>query len=183
MLIITHMDIQTLIRQEFNRVDALARSKYPAYAARPVPSIDFFTKGRCAGLAMGGYTWKVRFNTHILSQNLDMMRNTVSHEIAHMVDYALRGRSGHDAQWKALHRSLGGSGATTYNAAECGVKAIAGRRTNWYEYRHPVNGEVNWVGPKHHASLRRGKSSSLRNLTTGTQILREHFTGNSKVKG
>ena len=177
------MNIQTLIREEFNRVDLLARSKYPAYAARPVPTLTFFTKGRCAGLAYGGYKWTVSFNTHILAQNLDMMRNTVSHEIAHMVDYALRGRSGHDAQWKALHRSLGGNGHTTYSAEQCGVKVIAGRRTNWYEYKNPENGEINWVGPKHHAALVRGTSSGLRNLTTGTAIKREHFTGKSKVKG
>lgn len=166
----------------FYHFDKLARDKYPAYAVTPVPSLTFFTKGQCNGRA-DRVKWNVELNTHIAAQTgAATFANTVSHEIAHMVDYALRGRSGHDAQWKAIHRSLGGT-ASRCSQYGSGVKAIAGRRTNWYEYVSPTNGEVNWVGPKHHAALRRGASGALRNNTTGTQILAHHYTGRSKIRG
>ncbi len=37
--------------------------------------------------------------------------NTVSHEIAHVVDYFLRGDSNHDYIWQNIHRLAGGNGA------------------------------------------------------------------------
>jgi predicted SprT family Zn-dependent metalloprotease len=36
--------------------------------------------------------------------------NTVSHEIAHVVDYFLRGDSNHDYIWQNIHRLAGGTG-------------------------------------------------------------------------
>lgn len=39
----------------------------------------------------------------------EILDNTISHEVAHLVDYATRGRSDHSAIWKAIHKRLGGS--------------------------------------------------------------------------
>jgi predicted SprT family Zn-dependent metalloprotease len=36
--------------------------------------------------------------------------NTVSHEVAHVVDYFIRGDSGHDYFWQNLHHLAGGTG-------------------------------------------------------------------------
>jgi predicted SprT family Zn-dependent metalloprotease len=34
----------------------------------------------------------------------------VSHELAHLLDFALRGDSNHDGVWKRIHKSMGGTG-------------------------------------------------------------------------
>ncbi len=172
-------DIINAIRDEFNRVDALARSYHPKYAAKPIPKLTFFVKGRAAGWAKYG-KWEVSINSHIAGQNLDQMKDTISHEIAHMVAYAVYGETGHGARWKLVHRMLGGSAERTYNAAEHGIKAIAGRRTNWYLYRND-RVEV-WVGPKHHSQLQAGKTGYLTHVNSGSRILPEHYTGQRKVK-
>ena len=39
----------------------------------------------------------------------EILDNTISHEVAHLVDYATRGRSDHSAIWKAIHKRMGGS--------------------------------------------------------------------------
>jgi predicted SprT family Zn-dependent metalloprotease len=46
----------------------------------------------------------------------------VSHELAHLLDYALRGKSGHDAYWKNLHLLMGG------DAARCHQYDVTGLR-------------------------------------------------------
>lgn len=174
------MSIEATIMGYFREYDALARAKYPSYAAKPIPKVTFFTKGRTNGWAKQK-AWEVSFNTHVASQTPDDFRNTVSHEIAHMVDYAMRGRSGHDRIWKVIHRSLGGTGTrcSQYGSA---VKPIAGRVTNWYLYRN-ANGAEIWVGPRHHASMRRDCNFFVRHTTTGQRFTSTDWTGQSKKKG
>ena len=41
--------------------------------------------------------------------------DTVAHELAHLLDYELRGRSGHDRTWRAIHHSMGGNGKRCHN--------------------------------------------------------------------
>lgn len=153
------MSIEVTIADLFREYDAKARAMYPAYAARPVPRLTFYVKGRTAGLAKHGQ-WEVAINKHVAAQSLDALRNTVSHEIAHMVDFALRMRSGHDRIWKAIHRSLGGDGARCVQAA--GLTPLRGRVKNEYLYRNSAGAEC-WVGPKHHAAMMRGTSAGVKN--------------------
>jgi predicted SprT family Zn-dependent metalloprotease len=45
--------------------------------------------------------------------------DTVSHELAHCVDFVIRGYKSrkkryHDSYWRTLHKAMGGSGKTTY---------------------------------------------------------------------
>ena len=42
--------------------------------------------------------------------NNERIINTILHEIAHAIDYNTRGRSGHDATWKRIAKSIGCSG-------------------------------------------------------------------------
>ncbi len=165
----------------FNKYDAMARQKYPAYAAMGIPRLTFFTKGGNAGVAYRD-KWMVAINETIGGQNLALIENTVSHEIAHMVDYALRGRSGHDAQWKAIHRSLGGTGERCYNAAAGGVKIIPGRNTNEYLYRNADGREV-WIGPKYHAKFQRYKMGFFATVNgIRSEYAAAHYTGQSRKK-
>lgn len=152
------MSIEATITDIFREYDAKARALYPAYAARPVPRLTFYTKGRTAGLAKHGH-WEVAINSHVAAQSLDALRNTVSHEVAHMVDFALRLRSGHDRVWKMIHRSLGGDGA---RCAQGNLVPIRARAKNEYLYRNAAGAEC-WVGPKHHAAMMRGTSAGVKN--------------------
>lgn len=174
----THMNnIESQLTDMFHKYDAMARAMYPAYAAKPVPSLAFFTKGRMNGWARQ-IAWRIELNTHVATQLPEAFENTVSHEIAHMVDYAIRGRSGHDRSWKAIHRSLGGTGkrCTQYT----GATRIAGRVTNQYLYRNAAGAEI-WVGPRHHASLIRGKYTYIQDAK-GNKVSRTDWTGISRKK-
>lgn len=169
------MSVEQSIREMVAKYDAKARALYPSYAARPVPKVEFYTKGRRSGWAWAS-KWSMGFNTHIAAQALEAFENTVSHEIAHMVDYTLRGRSGHDKQWKILHRSLGG------NANRCsqyGATIIPGRVTNQYLYSLP-NGKEIWVGPRFHNGLLNGKYQCL--SVGGVRFDSSHYTGKSRKK-
>jgi predicted SprT family Zn-dependent metalloprotease len=153
------MSIESTIADIFREYDTKARSLYPAYAARQIPRLTFYTKGCTGGLAKH-LQWEVAINTHVAAQSVEVLRNTVSHEIAHMVDFAMRFRSGHDHIWKAIHRSLGGDGARCVQAS--GITALRSRVKNEYLYRNAAGAEC-WVGPKHHAAMMRGTSYGIKN--------------------
>ena len=38
------------------------------------------------------------------------MEDTLTHEIAHAIDFEVRNKSNHDAHWANIHKTLGGSG-------------------------------------------------------------------------
>ena len=172
--------ILELIREEFSRIDALARTISPAYASKPVPRLTFFTKGKTAGLAKFGSHWEVSINTFVALQNHDMMINTVSHEIAHMVAAVAYNDRGHGRYWKMVHRALGGNAQRCY-AAES-VKTIAGRKTTYYLYETRC-GQSQWVGPRYHNGLQSGKYPSLRIRSTGAKILCSDWTGKTEIRG
>lgn len=173
------MSIKLQIREEFNRVDSLARTLFPVYASMSVPTLTFFIRGRTAGWAKYN-AWEVSINSHVAAQSIAQMKDTVSHEIAHIVAFAVYGERGHGAAWKRVHRMLGGSASRTYSPSEHGITTIAGRRTNWYLYRLP-SGEELWVGPRHHNALHK-RGAPIRSKASGVRILPEHFTGQTKVK-
>lgn len=152
------MSIEVTIADLFREYDAKARSLYPAYAARPVPRLTFYAKGCTAGLAKNG-PWEVAINLHVAAQSLAVLRNTVSHEIAHMVDFAMRSHSAHDRMWRIIHRSLGGDGA---RCAQGNLVPIRARAKNEYLYRNAAGAEC-WVGPKHHAAMMSGKLTAVKN--------------------
>jgi predicted SprT family Zn-dependent metalloprotease len=127
-------------------------------------------------LACGG-DWEIRLNVYIAAQCPDEFRNTVSHEIAHMVDFAMRGRSAHDRIWKVIHRSLGGNGArcSAYTGNHIRIRA-----KNEYLYRNYAGAET-WCGPKHHAALHRGDIAAIRNKLSGHRFIASDWTGESRI--
>ena len=174
--------IRAEMTAEFQRVEALARELFPQYRTARVPRLTFFIKGRNAGVAKLG-DWEVSINEYLGAQNREMIFNTISHEIAHIVAFYVYADRGHGAHWKRVHRMLGGTGERCYNAEANNVQPLAGRRTNWYMYRCPNTGIESWIGPKFHSGLQTGKYGSLRNVKHNVRIERSHFTGQSKVKG
>lgn len=54
----------------------------------------------------------IQFINHINRFNNKLLYEVVSHELAHCVDYIIRGKSAHDAEFKRLHRFMKGTGNT-----------------------------------------------------------------------
>jgi predicted SprT family Zn-dependent metalloprotease len=48
----------------------------------------------------------------------DEVRNTIIHEVAHAIDNATRGHSGHDEVWRNIFISIGGNGLTHSSTSE-----------------------------------------------------------------
>lgn len=171
------MNIEAFIMQKFREIDAKARNMFPAYAEKPVPNVSFYVKGTTGGLAYR-HTWEVRFNTHVAAQAPEAFIDTISHEIAHMVDFAIRGRSGHDSFWKVLHRKLGGSGSrcALYSRE---VTPMRTRAKNEYLYRNANGGEC-WVGPRYHSAMQTGKITGVV-TKSGGQFFRSDWTGQRRT--
>ena len=96
------------------------------YGVKIEPTISFNLKGRVAGwagckfcaLTRKATQFSLRFNCELIQGEHfeDMMQNTVSHEVAHLVCYARPdlGRK-HDAGWKRVCVALGGDGKRTHS--------------------------------------------------------------------
>lgn len=74
-----------------------------------LPSIDWDLSGHCAGKAYLIEN-RIRLNSTLLIQNADdFIRQTVPHEIAHLLNHAMNGRSvrPHGPEWQSIMRNLG----------------------------------------------------------------------------
>lgn len=173
------MNIESIIREEFDRVQALAEEMFQAYDHHRVPTLEFFEKGSTAGWAMYK-DWKVRINTHIASQNLEVMKDTISHEIAHMVCFATGLGKGHNAGWKRVHKMLGGNSKRTYCAKSAGITILRARRTRQFEY--VMGSDTFWIGSTQHKRLQANDGYHLTVKATGLRIPIDTFTGKSRLK-
>ena len=72
----------------------------------PYPTIRCDITGRNGGTANSG-RWEVNYNKHFLSNHTEhFLKQTVGHEVAHLVASRLGGRH-HDNIWKSVMRRLG----------------------------------------------------------------------------
>lgn len=174
----TQDEIETMIRDEYNRVHDFACGLWPAYANRPKPPLHFFTKGSTAGWAR--YThWRVEINTHLARQNWEMAKDTISHEVAHMVNFAAFAKTGHCRNWKSIHSVLGGSSRRTYNAAVENVKIDAMRKTFVHEYKL-ADGKILWINTPTHNKIKSGEAR--RCTVTKQRVDYSHYTGTKRQK-
>lgn len=152
------------VRAKCNEVVALAKEKYGVDLS--VVSVQFNLVGRVAGWAQvkGIRTapqYSVRFNHEMVTRGdpkvlQDMIEDTVPHEFAHVVCYMKPqlGRN-HDQGWKAVCRTLGGTGGRTHS-----TEVIHGKGTT-YEYT-TTNGHKVRVGDKHHRHIQAGNMLTWR---------------------
>lgn len=111
------------VQQLKAQVAMILKKANDMYGLNLNPVVDFnIRSGRVAGLATYfPFTkqMKLSFNVNmmILSEEnwTAMLDNTVAHEIAHLVEFATRGVSGHDANFVRINKSLGGLGTTKHN--------------------------------------------------------------------
>lgn len=152
-----------------------AREIFPSYRYAPKPLVDFYTKGRAAGMAYGSY--RMSFNTHIMAQFDDVEAiDTVSHEIAHIVaSYTGLGK-GHNPGWKRIHRMLGGNGKRCFQVGD--IDIAMKRQRKQYEHRGTC-GTTIWVSSVIHNKMMRTGMSRVITRTKG-KINGTTFTGNVK---
>lgn len=168
------MNIEHEIEQHFRATIERADTLWNMTAI-PAINLTFFTKGRVAGLAVFNKC-EVQINTHVAAQDLNAMRNTVSHEIAHIIAAYLYRDTGHGKAWKQVHRLLGGDGERCYN----GNGTFARQRSSkYFLYRLP-SGLEHWVGPKYHKSVQSGRYILI--MKSGEHLSAAHYTGKCEIR-
>ena len=157
---------------------AIAEEKYGALG--PV-AIRYDLRGRAAGMAcckISRLTGEasdlaLRFNREAMQLDWDhMVRETIPHEIAHLVAYAKPelGAKNHNAQWRRISQTLGCKGERCHK-----IQLTPARRVTRYKYRTDSGREV-LAGPKHHKMIQmHGKLAGLRDRNTRELLDRHHF--------
>ncbi len=93
-------------------------TKYEAgHPGQKIPQIDvrFDLRGRSAGIAgRRGWNYFMRFNTDMMQNEAwdDLFKDTVPHELAHVICFANGSDRGHGWAWRRTCQWLGGSGET-----------------------------------------------------------------------
>lgn len=83
--------------------------------AMPRVTVKFDLRGNAlatASVKNGEYS--INYNTHDAEQVLhEILKDTVPHEVAHLVEYIIRGELSHSKYWRGYCIALGGSGKAT----------------------------------------------------------------------
>jgi predicted SprT family Zn-dependent metalloprotease len=172
-------EINQKLISEFNACVELARKLYPRYDAfGRFPELKIIPNmGKTAGMAFSWYL--VHINRTLAVQNVDFIcKETIPHEVAHIVCAALELDRGHGHYWKKVARSLGCSGERCFNAANEGIQVVKLRARKEYEYRASC-GTMVWIGDIRHKKIQKGMI--YRNGRTDGTIMAHSFTG--KVRG
>jgi len=150
---------------EVARLTAIANEKFAPHIFI-VPTVKFSSLGRCVGTA--------HLDRNALSFNVDLLKvapeklitDTVPHEMAHLVHYALRpqdfrkgSRLGHGRYWKMVARMLGLADPTRCAGwADTETCEAAGMKTTKvHKYTCVTCGNTGLAGPRVHAKVQRGK--------------------------
>lgn len=87
---------------------------------------EFNDRKRAAGLC-SKRSKTIYISKWLLEQNLDRalkFEDTIRHEIAHALDFEIRGTSNHDKVWKMIARQVLSNGERCYDSSEIGVVEI-----------------------------------------------------------
>lgn len=131
-------------------------------------------RGRCAGTAQLLRKERkgiIRLNPeafHLDAKHL--LRDTVPHEIAHLVAHWTRLGRHHDRGWRTIARSLGASGDRCHT-----LNLTPTRRTVRHRYRASCGTEV-MLGPRQHEAVQAGRRG-YRAKATGGMIERAGYLG------
>lgn len=150
----------------------LAEEHFKRTFERPQVRLDL--RGQKAGVA---YLQRnlLRFNAQLYQENReDFLRQTVPHEVAHLLAEALYGSRirPHGREWQGLMTGLFGLPAN-----RCHDYAVPQRRGTRYLYRCGCPDGIPFTAQRH-ALVRRGRRYSCRRC--GDML---HFTGRKQVVG
>ncbi len=122
-------DLKRWLKEESEIVWALAKRLFPNLD-RGMPDVFFFSNGTTAGKASRTMHW-VSYNTTLARTNRSEFKNTVIHEIAHVVATNLYGAyiRPHGREWSYVMTILGGNAKRTHSYDCSEVKGAHQRYT------------------------------------------------------
>lgn len=147
-----------------NRTQEVLNKAEALYGVKINPTIAFNLRGRVAGwagckfcaLTRKATQFSLRFNREIIQGDHfeDMMKNTVPHEIAHLICFSRPelGRN-HDAGWKQVCMALGGDGKRAHNYDV----VVKGRWDYITDRGHKVS-----ITKKYHAAVQAGHNLTFK---------------------
>src|ERR1039458_2075993 len=146
-----NLNSQIIRRVEDKVIETLLQVQTLYGRAFELPSIEWNLRGVCAGLAQVREN-RIRLNPVLLSENTEhFIRQTVPHEIAHLVNRALHGPHvrAHGPEWKSIMHALGLPPMRCHQYDATNVRTRTPRR---YAYQcncrsHPVSQIVHTAGP------------------------------------
>lgn len=133
------------------------------------PEIRYDLKGACGGKALLE-EWAIRVNVQLLKDNFeDYIENTVSHEVAHLIDYELhpenfyppegKSRKIHGKTFKFIMKHVfKADPSTTHNYDVSKVKRKR-KKTEKYVYKCPDCGDLMEIGKNRHNKMQRKQAS------------------------
>ena len=140
--------IQNRVETCYQQAEAFFQQKFLR------PEISLRLRGQKAGVAHLQEN-KLRFNPQLYRDNPDdFLRQTVAHEVAHMIAHALFGAriAPHGKEWQQIMR-----GVYQLQPLRCHTYAVQRRTVTRFIYRcHCVDGEFPF-SPRRHAMVRRGQ--------------------------
>lgn len=144
-------------------------------------TIRYDLRGRAAGMACcrrnrltgEASDLTLRFNVEALEKDWShMVRETIPHEVAHIVGYALPhlGARNHNTAWRRISQTLGARGDRCHT-----MQLTAARHSVRYRYVLD-NGQEVIAGPRHHKQIQQhGRLAGIRARDTRELIDRHHF--------
>ncbi len=145
-----------------------AESHFGRRFVRPEVRLDL--RGQKAGIAYLDRQL-LRFNAGMYERHEeDFLRQTVPHEVAHLIAHALHGHRirPHGAEWQGIMRDLFG-----LPAHRCHTYSVPRRRTTEYLYRCACPNPVHFTPQRHRWVIKGRRYQCIR----CNQLL--HFTGQS----
>ncbi len=146
-----------------------------AHFARPFrrPQVSFQLRGQKAGVAhLGDHL--LRFNPQLYQANReDFLRQTVAHEVAHLIAHELHGRHirPHGAEWQAIMLQVFG-----LQPLRCHQYAVPRRQQRSYIYQCSCPQREFPFTPQRHALVRRGRGYLCRTCRQPLQ-----FSGRTRL--
>lgn len=140
-------------------------------------TIENNIRGNVAGQAWdkrrGKY--RLRFNLEAIEKhNEEMTKDTIPHEVAHLVCYARPELgNGHDAGWKRVCRRLGGDDSRTHDMLLTPVRVKEIHRFEYNVCGHPI-----LCGPRQHRAIQDGTKQYFAQHPTKGRIQVLHWMWN-----
>jgi SprT protein len=172
----SNTEVQDKIRETGEFYFNLAEELFGQTIRRPAYHFDI--RGTTGGQACLRAN-KMRFNMHIAHTHFDKyMASTVPHEVAHMVEFALYGTSGHARVWKNIMRRFGcnPSRCHSYDQLKTAsgkdrpkVKCGCGEREiGPIKYKRLVSGESSYICGKCRLPVRPLEGAVMPSMATRT---------------
>lgn len=115
-----------LAEQTWREVMPLVQEKYPNFEFEKV-RVELNPRLRSTGGRASLRSLRIELNERLLSHNLEHVRMVFIHELSHLIDYHVRGKSNHDYYFHSVMESLGCEG-TTYMPKGLDKSAVPERK-------------------------------------------------------